>query len=496
MDAKAIEREVIVIQFNTLVDQARKRAVFLGVIVAMVMIAPVVQAQLLFTPPQKLSSNSASSHFAGEQLIAVDALGNINIVWLESTNSANVMFSRSIDGGLTFSTPINLSNNPSGAIGPSLALDASGNIYVAWSGVANFANGATAIFFTRSTDGGSTFSTPVNVSGPQPAVGASGQSMILDSGGNVYLVWSGSFDNNSLTYGPVFFSLSSDGGATFSPPVQVSNDQTQRAQVAVDASGNIDVVWYESVNGGGGHDPVFFSQSSDRGATFSTPITVSGDTFFPPEQQMTVDSQGNIYVVENLDPTQNGVDRDVWLAYSSDGGTTFSMTNISNNPGSNGPTQGQIALDSAGNVNVVWVEPTQLQIFYRRSTDGGATFSDPVNVSNDSFGYIENPQIIADPGGNINVVWDQNTGQFFDILFSRSSDGGSTFSSPQNISHDQGNSVTPVMAVDSLADAYFVWRDDSPHQNPPVWNIFFSRDVSFPVLNLNRKHRLPPARLR
>jgi len=497
VDAKAIEREVIVIQFNTLVDQARKRAVFLGLIVAMAMIAPVVHAQLLFTPPQKLSSNSASSHFAGEQLIAVDTLGNINVVWLASTNSANVMFSRSIDGGMTFSAPINLSNNPSGAIGPSLALDASGNIYVAWSGVANFGNGATAIFFTRSTDGGSTFSTPVNVSGPQPAVGASGQSMVLDSGGNVYLVWSGSFDNNSLTYGPVFFSLSSDGGATFSPPVQVSNDQTQRAQVAVDPSGNIDVVWYESVNGGGFYSPVFFSHSSDQGATFSTPITVSGDTFFPPEQQMAVDSQGNIYVVENLHPTLNGSgDGDIWIASSSDGGMTFSMTNLSNNPGSDGPAQGAIALDSAGNINVVWVNQAHLQVLCRRSTDGGATFSDPVNLANSSLGFIENPQVAVDPGGNINVVWDQNTGQFFDILFSRSSDGGSTFSSPQNISHDQGNSVTPMMAVDSLANAYFVWRDDSPHQNPPVWNIFFSRDVSLPVLNLNRKHRLPPARLR
>jgi len=270
--------------------------------------------------------------------------------------------------------------------------------------------------------------------------------------------------------------------------VQVSNDQAQLPQVAVDSSGNIDVVWNEA-SSSSPYKPVFFSHSTDGGGTFSTPITVSGNTYFQPEQQMMVDSSGNIYVLESLDPTPNGVDGDIWLARSSDGGATFSLINVSNNPGSNNPNQGRMALDAAGNVSIVWVQlvSSQWQMFYRRSTDGGATFSAPVNVTN---GLAGDPQIAVDPTGNVNVVWDQYTGlsQSIDIYFSRSSDGGSTFSSPQNISNNLDpnlnpsivSSRVPMIAVDSGANVYVVWQD---HTGPasvstPVGNIFFSRGIS------------------
>ncbi len=461
---------------KTLSNHSIKRSALLCVVLGVG--APVAWAQLLFTSPQKLNS-SAGSTGIGEPLIAVDNLGNINAVWVEPTSAANIMFSRSTDGGLTFSRPLNVSNNPGGALAPSLALDGNGNINLAWTGSANFVGRPNDIFFTRSTDGGNSFSIPIDVSVGQPAGGGFSPSLALDAVGNLNLVWSGCFDVPCSTNSPVFFSRSSDGGATFSAPVQVSNDQTQIPQVVVDAGGNIDVVWSELVNGGGFASPVFFSQSSDGGATFSTPITVSGTTFFPSDEKMAVDSRGNIYIVENLHPTQNGgPDGDIWLAASSDGGATFSMINLSNNPGSDGPARARIALDSAGNINVVWVNQALLQVLFRRSTDGGATFSDPVNLANLSSGFINQPQIAVDTCGNISVAWDQNTNPFFNVLVSRSGDGGSTFSSPQTVSHDQGNSEFPMIAVDSL-DIYAVWQDDSPHQGSQhVWNILFSRGVT------------------
>ena len=466
-------------QGKTRSNQSIARLALLGVVLALT--APASWAQFVFTQPQKINSSDGSTGNS-EQLIAVDNLGNINVVWVEPTSANNIMFSRSTDGGLTFSAPVNLSNNPGGAFEPSLALDASGNINLAWTGSANFASGPNDIFFTRSTDGGNSFSTPVDVSGGQPAGGGFTPSLALDTAGNPNLVWSGCFDLACSANSSVFFSRSNDRGATFSAPVQVSNDQTQIPQVVVDPSGNIDVVWYESVNGGGFLEPVLFSQSSDGGATFSTPVTVSGTTFFPSLEKMVVDSSGNIYIIENLHPNLNASNRDVWLAASHDGGATFSMTNLSNNPGSDAPDFGQIAVDSAGNIDVVWVNQTQTALVFRRSTDGGATFSNPVTLPRSSSGFLDQPQIAVDPNGDISIVWEQKSPVgFFDVLVSRSTDGGSTFSLPQTISQDQGNSKFPMIAVDSLG-IYAVWQDDAPYQGSQhLWNVLFSRGVAPPL---------------
>ncbi len=140
------------IQFKTVLCRLAKRMAILALLMATSV--PKMNAQLAFSPPQKLTNSSASFNVPGEQLIAVDALGNVNVAWNASSNHADAMFSRSIDGGLTFSAPINVSNNPGGAILTSLAVDSGGNIYLIWTGSTNLAGQPNAIFFTRSTDGG------------------------------------------------------------------------------------------------------------------------------------------------------------------------------------------------------------------------------------------------------------------------------------------------------------------------------------------------------
>src|SRR6266702_1734627 len=119
--------------------------------------------------------------------------------------------------------------------------------------------------------------------------------------------------------------------------------------------------------------------------------------------------------------------------------------------------RGNIAVDSRGNINVVWDDftPGNSQIFFSRSTDGGVTFSTPKNLSNlseiffsrstdggvtfsipknlsNNAGFSGSSRIAVDSGGNINVVWEDNTPGNLDIFFSRSIDGGLTFFTPKN----------------------------------------------------------------
>src|SRR5258708_27901660 len=84
-------------------------------------------------------------------------------------------------------------------------------------------------------------------------------------------------------------------------------------------------------------------------------------------------------------------------------------------------------------------------------------FSTPKNVSNNSdFSFT--PQLAVDLGGNIYVVWEDDTNTNSNILFSRSTDGG-TFSAPKGVSNSAGFSFNPRIAVDSGGTINVVWQD-------------------------------------
>jgi hypothetical protein len=90
-----------------------------------------------------------------------------------------------------------------------------GNVYAAWSDF--HGRGCNEILFSRSTDGGATFSAPMKISsvcnnqGPNIAIGPKGQ---------VYVSWfaqfSGTFGQGGNTMAGAAFTSSSDGGQTFS----------------------------------------------------------------------------------------------------------------------------------------------------------------------------------------------------------------------------------------------------------------------------------------
>src|SRR2546426_5548687 len=254
------------IRVNTFFDQFIRRGVLAGLL-ALATSALVAQAQV-FSTPKNISNNTGNSL---QPRIAVDSSGNINVVWRDDTlGHFDILFSRSVDGGASFPTPKNLSNNSAGTSLPLIAVDSSGNINVVWDGrVGSLGN--VDIFFSRSSDGGATFSTPKDLS--NNLAFSSQPQIALDSSGNITLVWAGQVD--------IFFSRSIDGGVTFSPPKNVSNSTpvfgafAAVPQIAVDSGSNINVVWR-----GLGIGPVdtFFSRSTDGGVTFSARKRISNST--------------------------------------------------------------------------------------------------------------------------------------------------------------------------------------------------------------------------
>ena len=70
-----------------------------------------------------------------------------------------------------------------------------------------------------------------------------------------------------------------------------------------------------------------------------------------------------------------------------------------------------------------------------------------VNLSNNG-GHSDLPGI-AVSGGNVYVVWFDNSPGDFEILLRKSVNAGDTFGSTINYSHSTGDSIAPTIAVSS-----------------------------------------------
>ena len=444
-----------------MVHPSRFAQIFAALVLGVFGICASSEAQV-FSPAKNVSNNS---DYSFTPQVAVDAAGNIYAVWEDDTaNNSNILFSRSTDGGATFSSPRNLSNSAGWSFGPRLLVDSQGGVNVVW---VDPTPGNQDIFFTRSADGGLTFTTPQNLSN-DPADSGNPQ-MAADSSGNISVVW----ENDDVTNG-VLFTHSTDWGATFSTPVNLATNPSGSfgPQIAVGADGSINVAWEDDFNF---QSDISFSRSTDKGATFSTPKNVSsnaGNSFLA---QIAVDTTGNIYVAW-MDNTPGNYA--ILLSRSADQGATFSSAkNLSNSPGDSGNPQ--IGVDANGGTYVIWqqnVPPaTNKDIFFSRSSDG-VNFSAPTNLSNNAGNSI-NPWIVVDTAGGINAGWTDSTPGRTDIFFARSLDAGVTFAT-QNLSNDSGASSDSQLAADKNGNLNVVWSDDTPGVNQVLFSRYSSPQVT------------------
>jgi len=226
-----------------------------------------------------------------------------------------------------------------------------------------------------------------------------------------------------------------------------------------------------------------FSRSVDGGASFAAPKTIStfaSDTCKP---VMALDPAGNIYVAWDTQPFG-----DIYVSSSIDGGATFSVTDITNKTAIANSGGERITTDLNGNIYVVWVQnpsgDNHTYLFLSQSSDEGSAFSTPHNLSS-NLGGADEAQIATGLDSSINIVWQDNASGNRQIFFTQSSDGGSTFSTPQNLSNDSG-AGNPVIAMDPTSNVNVLWADNTSGSNSDV---FFSRSEPPPTVDSPRSMR-------
>ncbi|MFC1725794.1 FlgD immunoglobulin-like domain containing protein [candidate division KSB1 bacterium] len=334
----------------------------------------------------------------------VAAYGNyVYVVWNDWDNFA-IYLSRSTDGGATFDPGIRLSTANYASF-PTVKVDNSGNVYAAW------ALWGSAIEFCKSTDNGQTFSTPITaISGSVnfPIVGVTNSRIYIlsvfltDLGGENYLA-------------DYYLTSSTDGGVSFGSPLKV-NDATPLsskvedvADMCVDASGNIYMVWNDGRRTGGGGD-VYFAKSIDNGLTFSANVMINtlsdpnvDELQFGPS--VAVSSMGDIYVVWREEPA--GGDRNIYFARSTDGGTSFGTQMKINDADETSTKTPSIAVSSSDIICIAFPAYKNLMesLLITQSNNSGLSFTTSATASDNTGGFVSSPSITLDNDDRICAVY-------------------------------------------------------------------------------------------
>ena len=211
-----------------------------------------------------------------------------------------------------------------------------GHLYVAWT---EFRRWQTVILFSRSVDGGHSFSPPVEISdrpgSPKDTVGADeGTSLAVAPDGTIYVVWS---DSTGIR-----LDRSRDGGLTWGRDILVARTPDIVFKVvgvartngypslALDPrDGRLFVQWVDRRYGGA---TVLLSSSSDGGSSWSEPVIASDNG--PAAADAARDRRDRFFAWMGLDPRSGALVLGYYrvespgtlrymLSYSTDRGRTF-----------------------------------------------------------------------------------------------------------------------------------------------------------------------------
>ena len=362
-------------------------------------------------------------------------------------------------------------------------LGASGaNLYVAWMDDPRPDAEASQIFFRRSLSSNTAttpaWDAPVQVStgaGPaiEPQLTVDGPSLSVvwpDFGGRKVrsIVSAGSISNGALFNAPPPTALTCPQpmgancplpGDTFD--LRVANDGARAVAVVTAFTGGRvrHVYMLRSTNGG-------LSWSPPARVDSATDTTALGSDYIAGGPAVAVVGT-DVYVLWR--DNRNGAS-DIYLRHSSDGGATFpapeTRVDLGDAPGANASVAPVMAARGA-DVYVAWVDDRSgdsFDIYFNRSANRGTTWGSAIALDQDPLPHDSfDPQIVAPSSGELVVAWVDFRFGLSDILATRSTNGGVTFSAPDRLDTgtvpgSSNSAELSLSARDGVVAA--AWADD------------------------------------
>ena len=182
-------------------------------------------------------------------------------LWLAWVFGGHVYVQHSVDYGKTYSQPLSVNRIPEKIAARAenrakIQLDNTGNIYISWTQSLNKKYTGN-IRFSRSLDGGETFSQPITVNDDRQEISHRFDSMVVSDGGKVFISWLDKRDQQAAKDkgqeyigGALYYSYSADQGKTFSKNLNLSDNSCVCCRIAMALdNNNLPVIAWRDIYG-------------------------------------------------------------------------------------------------------------------------------------------------------------------------------------------------------------------------------------------------------
>ncbi|HEY4698426.1 MAG TPA: sialidase family protein [Gallionella sp.] len=332
-------------------------------------------------------------------------------LWLATIRDQHVYVSYSDDHGVTQSAPVKVNTEPENILGdgenrPKI-IARNGVVYISYTqGLAKPMSGN--IRFSRSADGGNSFSAPITANDNREVISHRFDSMMVNGKGHVYIAWLDKRDQSAAEKkgekyngSAIYYAMSDDGGTSFRRNVKIADHVCEccRTAMAVDTDDYPVVTW-----------------------------------------RHIYDTNIRDHALVKLDGKMAPV------RLSHENWNTASCPH-------HGPS---LSIAADGIYHATWFNnaPERHGLFYAYSTDQGKTFSSPLN-----FGNFEaqpaHPYVLSH-GSRVYLVWKEFDGESTGILGMHSGDGGRSWSAPEKLAATSDASDSPML-IGGNDRAYLSW---------------------------------------
>lgn len=294
-----------------------------------------------------------------------------------------------------------------------------------------------------------------------------------EAAGDFYVVW---VNHDVKNQADVMIGRFDVLGKMKGEPVRVNSQpgvatawRGDQPSIAVADDGPVYVVWTARVEADGkkGTD-LYLSVSNDKGQTFAAPVKINDDKVPGAHgmHSLGIGGDGRIYVswldernVHAPKPSNKAEghhmesNRDLFIAYSTDGGRTFSK-NQKVAAEACPCCKTALAVTTDGTLYIGWrqVLPGNYRhIAVTSSADAGVTFSKPVIVSDDKWVLqgcpVSGPSLYVSDGGVLKVLWyAAGEANKPGLYFAESKDKGLSFTAGQLVAQETVRG-TPLLAA-------------------------------------------------
>ncbi len=344
------------------------------------------------------------------------------------------------------------------------SFDKSGRLWLAWVV-------AEHLYVNYSDDLGKHFSPPTQVNAIAQKITAHGESrpqIAVANNGHIYLVY-----NQKLAKrfsGHVRFSRSIDGGKTFSRPVIINSDQQEIGHsfgtLAVNRQGHIYITWLDGRDASAAQ-----KQGRDYiGSSLYYSVSFDGGKTFQPNQKLRDHSCPCCRIAVALD--NKGLPVMVWRQIFDNtirdhalirftGAMTFApMRRASQDNWAidacphHGPAL-SIAADDSYHLTWFTGAVAQAGIYYARSDNSGQNFYPSLKLGNPAA-QAQHPFVLS-RGNAVFIVWKEFDADMSRIQMMHSQDGGFTWSNPRTLADTRDESDHPFL-IASGESVYLSWQ--------------------------------------